>query len=739
MTLESPLTLRAHSSGPDGRPHLLKRHSNDTAESARAFAAPFGGGALAHYVGFRHDIGKAHDDFQRYLDEEARKRGPDHSSAGMVLAVEQGFEAVAALIAGHHGGLPDEQDLKERIRLKRKDPAVRAALDRAGERFGGLDPTVRFPECVPQWLPLEGLDAARTQEMFLRFVFSALVDADFLDTEAHFNPGTAAARDSGPKLALLEERFAAYHREHVLPKADTSNLNRLRHEMYQHCLAAAGKRPGLFRLTMPTGGGKTLSSMAFALRHARTHGLRRVVVGIPYTSIIDQTAKEYRKIFPAEVLEHHSAVAPPTKKEENPSPVTREQLWSRLAAENWDARIVVTTTVQLFESLYANRPAKCRKLHRLAGSVLILDEVQTLPPELLEPITDGLRELTEHYGTTVVLCTATQPALSEGLYASFFEGAEEIVPEAARYFRELRRVTYHQPPEPWTWERVSREIANEKQCLTIVNTKRDALALLDRLTVVTKLEKGCVLHLSTNLCGAHRRRVLEEVERRLTENERCLLVSTQVVEAGVDLDFPVVLRARGPLDRIVQAAGRCNREGVLGIGGGRVVIFEPADAGPPPPGAYRTAMGEARAMLAAGYDLADPGSYTEYFQRLYSNVDLDQKGIQPARAGHNFRTVAEEFRLIDDDTLPLVVLDPEDRGKVEALLARVRSIGEMPRELFRELQPYVVNVRRRVAEHHVRAGWIEPVAQGLFRWWGGYDKVRGLTEEPGLSPEELVV
>ncbi|MFW6206810.1 MAG: CRISPR-associated helicase Cas3', partial [Gemmatimonadota bacterium] len=309
---------------------------------------------------------------------------------------------------------------------------------------------------------------------------------------------------------------------------------------------------------MPTGGGKTLSGMGFALRHALVHGFERVIVAIPYTSIIEQTADTYRGVFGDGVLEHHSAVA--SEAHEDADPVSWHQLWRRLAAENWDARIVVTTTVQLFESVFANRPAPCRKLHNLVGSVLILDEAQTLPSHHLAPILAALSELTAHYRMSVVFCTATQPAVSAQPYAQVFEAAREIVPAPGTYFAALRRVTYEVPAssERWSWQRVADEMRRSDQCLAVVNTKADALALLE------VLDAPEVLHLSTNLCGAHRREVLADVRERLQSGRPCRLVSTQVVEAGVDLDFPLVLRAVGPLDRIVQAAGRCNREGSLG-------------------------------------------------------------------------------------------------------------------------------------------------------------------------------
>jgi CRISPR-associated endonuclease/helicase Cas3 len=387
--------------------------------------------------------------------------------------------------------------------------------------------------------------------------------------------------------------------------------------------------------------------MAFALKHALVHGLDRVIVAIPYTSIIEQTADVYRNIFgETSVLEHHSAVI---TGHDGCDPLSYQDVWSRLASENWDAPIVVTTTVQLFESLFAHRPSACRKLHNIARSVLVLDEVQTLPPQLLTPILDVLQDLVEHYSVSVVLCTATQPALQDGPYLKGLSNIREIVPDPPRYFAALRRVHYTLPAadERWDWERVAVEMRNTAQCLAIVNTKPDALQLLDALNDST------ALHRSTLLCGAHRRDVLHEIRRRLDIGEPCRLIATQVVEAGVDLDFPLVLRAIGPLDRIVQAAGRCNREGRLASG--RVVVFWPAE-GKVPPGAYRTGTDTAISLLSRPQvDLHDPTLYRTYFELLYQAVETDVKGIQNLRQALDYPEVAQRFRLIEDDTAAVVV------------------------------------------------------------------------------------
>ena len=559
-------------------------------------------------------------------------------------------------------------------------------------------------------------------------VFSALVDADFLDTEGHFEPEQAAQRGQGVGLGELWRRFEPA--QLTLSGWQQGQLNEIRHEIYQACLRAADNPPGLFSLTVPTGGGKTRSGMAFALRHALAHSFDRVIVAIPYTSIIEQTVDVYRGIFGAEsVLEHHSAVTP----HDDPSdPLSYQEVWARLASQNWDAPIVVTTTVQLFESLFANRPSTCRKLHNIARSVIILDEVQTLPPELLTPILDVLQDLVDHYHVSVLLCTATQPALQDGPYLRGLRDVREIIADPAQYFAALKRVRYElpAPDERWTWERVASEMQSADQGLAIVNTKQDALRLLDALDDPT------AFHLSTLLCGAHRRDVLREIRRRLAAGEVCRVVSTQVVEAGVDLDFPLVLRALGPLDRIVQAAGRCNREGRLAAG--RVVIFVPEE-GALPPGAYKIGTDTALSLLnRPGADLHDPLLYRTYFERLYQAIDLDKKRIQCRREALDYPEVAQRFRLIEDDTAPIVVRPDNYRHEVDTLLSLLRRAEETPRWLLRRLQPYIVGARTRLIPDYHREGLLNEVAPGVWEWLGQYDAVRGLTVA-NRDPADLVI
>lgn len=724
------MELAAHTPNAGGAWHGLAAHLQAVAERARSFAEPLGAPEMGYLLGLWHDVGKAHPQFQTYLAEAAaqpgvRRRGPDHKGAGALLAA--GHLGTAAMaIQGHHGGLRSLVEFQAWLEERKNDPAVAEALAIAAQRLsitGPQDPIPRQPHLIHR----------RKVELFVRLLFSALVDADFLDTEAHFTPASSRAREQTSSLEGLWERFQA-DQVALTATATPSQVNDVRQEVYQACLAAAEQPPGFFRLTVPTGGGKTRAGMAFALQHALKHKQRQVIVAVPFITITQQTAGVYRDIFdqpdePPAVLEHHSG----STGEDDPDEYSPDEVWKRLSAENWDAPIVVTTTVQLFESLFSNRISACRKLHRLAKSVVILDEAQALPPHLLEPILDGLRDLVEHYGTTVVLSTATQPAFDSVPGFSSLQ-AREIVSQFLQHFSALKRVNYDwRTSEPVSWDDVAAMMREAAQTLAVVNTKRDALAMLDALGDPE------ALHLSTLLCGAHRSEVLGEVLRRLTDALPCRVVSTQVVEAGVDLDFPLVLRALGPLDSIIQAAGRCNREGRLDRG--RVVVFMPAEGGMPP-GAYRTGAQEALAILAAGtVDPDDPTAIRRYFQRFYQDVATDREGVQSQRDALDYPEVNKLFRMIDDDTLSVVVTThpgPEENLRVHELIDELTLPQPAnARRILRQLQPYVVSVRRHQAERLQQQGLITPVLGGAIGvWHGQYDPVRGLV---ATDPEALVV
>ena len=715
----------AHSANENYHRHNLVDHLQAVAEIARDFAKPFGGEVAAYYAGLWHDIGKFDPEFQRYLSGD-RNRGPDHKGAGTKLACQH-LGPAGLIVQGHHGGLKAEADLKGWLAEKAETPAALQALETARRSIPDLEPENRVK--IPGFVK----DRVKA-ELWVRMVFSAVVDADFLDTERHFNPRRAVVRKAEPTLEVLWERFQERHREAT--SGATGRVNDIRSEIYQACLNAASNPAGVFRLTVPTGGGKTLSGMGFALRHANAHGMKRVIVATPFTSITQQTASVYREYLERDdeadssvVLEHHSMA-----ETEEQDDYEGKSIWQKLAAENWDAPVVVTTTVQLFQSLFSNKTSATRKLHRLAESVIILDEAQTLPPKLLNPILDTLKELTENYGTTVVLSTATQPAF-QAIKAFTDVAPKEIAPNFEKHFQVLKRVNYEWKTEsPTQWEEVAETLRKSPQVLAVVNTRKDALSLLEAL------EDDDAFHLSTLLCGAHRQRVIQEIRGCLAKDRACRVVSTQVVEAGVDLDFPLVMRAVGPLDSIIQAAGRCNRSGLLESG--RVIVFSPQDSRPPP-GPYTIATQQTMSMLNTGpLDLDDPDTITTYFRRLFSISDDDARQIQNVRKELDYPEVASRFRMIEDDTVDVIVPnygEPEERRMVEDTLDKLRNGTPEARFLLRRVRPWTLQVYRSQVASNERSGLMAQVMPGVYEWFGDYDSVTGIGGITGLDPDRLIV
>lgn len=730
--MEKPIPIAHAAQGEDGNwrePHALAEHLHEVGELAADFAQSFGSD-WARLAGRWHDLGKYRPRFQKYIrlvsgfEADAHIKGESgkapHSTAGALLACEHsekaGFGAagrvLAYLIAGHHAGLADW--------------------------FGGLDARLDLPasrdelnEALAENPPAELLNAGDFKPdlrtipggkdgfaLWVRMLFSALVDADFLDTERYMDPDKFAQRNAWPKLTELAPLFDA-HMTELAAKAQPTPVNALRAGILAECCAGAKLEPGLFSLTVPTGGGKTLSAMAFALKHAQAHGKRRVIHVIPYTSIIEQTADIFRSIFGEAVIEHHSNA------ESEPG---KENIASRLACENWDAPIVVTTNVQFFESLFAARTSRCRKLHNLVDSVVILDEAQLLPPEFLQPILDVLNLLSRHYGVSVVLSTATQPALSTREYFDTrqnlrgLDNVREIVSDPDALYRALERVDVCLPADwhtPTDWPNLALELAAHDSVLAIVNTRKDARALWEQMPQGT-------LHLSALMCGAHRSQLIASIKSRLKDGVATRVISTQLVEAGVDVDFPVVYRALAGLDSIAQAAGRCNREGKL-TGKGEVVVFVPPK--PAPLGLLRKGENACRSVLhgVTEQPLAR-AHFATYFEHLFRACELDPKGIcddlfmahdklDGRELAVNFRTAADKFKLIaDEDSAPIVVLyrgaDGQD-GSIDKWLATLRK--EKPqRWLMRKLQRYTVNLHCAPAMQLLAQGDIEEIMPGLF-------------------------
>lgn len=756
--MSSELVWYAHTPNDDGQWHELMEHLQSVAELAAEFAAVLGASEAARLLGWWHDAGKIGVEWQQFIVRAAtttqRMRGPDHTSAGTLALVEV-FPPLALCVMGHHGGLKTRGALKDRVERARKEAdkqLVRDALVVARRHIEPRCPAER-PDLPDVFKGGRALAQRRQCAMAWRLLHSCLIDADCLDTEAHCSPERAASRVNAVRVASCLARLEA-HLSCMISGAQESVLNTHREQMLGDAQASAALPPGFFSLTMPTGGGKTLSGMAFALKHAQKHGLRRVIVAIPFTSIIEQNAQVYREVMGEDaVLEHHSAVS---SRGDDDDDVDR---WQRLAAQNWDAPVVVTTNVQLLESLFACKNSRLRKLHRIARSVIIFDEAQTLPPELLALTLDGLKTLVEEFGCTIVFSTATQPAFDvqtlgdeviERFRPCLLDNVREIISTPAAHFEALRRVNYTLHDEPLRHEQLAVELlpAHEEDqgsALVILNTIGDAHALLGALhTHDAERAERCCLHLSTRMCPAHRMRTLAEVRARLRSGKPCVLVSTQVVEAGVDLDFPTVWRVMGPLDSIVQAAGRCNREGRAASG--EVHIFT-LDEGRSPPGIYRAATDRATLLLAQeGVErLHEPELFAAYFAALYGSrgESLDAHDLLRLEAEMSYPEVARLYRLIDDDSIQALIperaLLPEERSSYYRALTMLRqhqqhgghATGGLLRAAMRTLHPFIVSLRRAHVSSYMSEGLLAPLAPELelYQWRGDYDALYGLRDQ----------
>jgi len=741
--------------------HDLGKHLDGVASKAKDFADIFGNGDWASLAGLCHDLGKFLPDWQKYIrrqtgyDIDAHIEGsngrPNHSTAGAVLSLEQ-FKLspvgriIAYLVAGHHAGLPDWQpdaaggDLVNRI----YEDALERKLDiRELSLINNIDEANRYinfslPESKPLGI-VSSQEIAQRQEQFhlwIRMLFSCLVDADFLDTESFMDPKTEQRRGQYPSLPDLHNRFMIFTAE-KLAKVDKTTINRYRKEILGQCCAKAALSPGFFSLTVPTGGGKTLSAMAFALIHALQYNKKRIITAIPYTSIIEQTAKVYKYgsddeqdireairsgsvLFGEDaVLEHHSNIDP-----------DREDNRSRLATENWDAPVIVTTNVQLFESILASRPSSCRKLHNIVNSVIILDEAQMLPPEYLQPILSVLKGLVEHFGVTVLLCTATQPALGGNIGSglSEFKGLEnvkEIIDSPETLAGILKRVEIT-PPDFETrmeWPNIAQDLQRYEQVLCIVNTRKDCRDL-------HALMPAGALHLSANMCGEERSEAISFIKQRLKNGFPVRVISTQLVEAGVDIDFPVVYRALAGVDSMAQAAGRCNREAKLNAQGrlGKVVIFQPPK--PAPVGLLRKGEDAAKTVLRSRNECNFcPELYVDYFKQYYSSLnDFDHPRFKERlvkEAGEfkfQFRTFSQNVRLIDDTVQQGIIVRFKGRSaNSNDFISLLKNKGPEP-WLLRKLQRFIVNVpvtlfyKLRDSDHiePIHSYWVQK-SSGLYR------------------------
>jgi CRISPR-associated endonuclease/helicase Cas3 len=655
-----------------------------------------------YLTGLWHDLGKYAPEWQTYLASKADPHTAeitgtvDHSSAGAQHATSNHIlsHLLAYPIAGHHSGLLDAESNHacQKIRLTKADLA---------------DWSKAPQEILSHSLP--ALPAFLLQRdafslgFYSRMIFSCLVDADFLATESFMNPSQTTVRNQIPsdclhKIAALVSQYIDSFGE---PAAhDTVNLQR--HKVVQDCRAKASDAPGLFTLTVPTGGGKTLSSLLFALLHAIQHGHKRIIFVVPFTSIIEQNAQVIRDILAplqtdgyTPLIEHHSALAPDKETEQ-----------SRLAAENWDAPVIITTAVQFYESLYAAKTSRSRKLHNIANSVVILDEAQTLPVDFLHPCLRVLRELTAHYHTTAVLCTATQPAIHHHPqdFPIGLEDCREIIRDTASLFAALKRVelsTLGKLPDA----DLACRLRGHPQALCIVNRRKHAREIF---RLLGSSEEN--FHLSALMCPEHRSEILATVRARLITGKPVRLVSTQLIEAGVDVDFPVVYRSLAGLDSIAQAAGRCNRNGKIPIG--HTHVFTPEDQ--KGEAYFRETAQIASQLIGLHSDLLGEKAIHHYFDLYYyqqqrrwdsknilgrENFDLRQDASFPFH--FQFATVARDFQLIDDWQVPVII--PFDENARE-LIAQLRNPAiPLNRKLLRGLQRYTVQISPKLRDENIRS------------------------------------
>ena len=639
--------------------------------------------------GIAHDIGKYSDEFQLRLRGGKKV---DHATAGAIecFKIKAAFEAVCVI--GHHSGLPnvghkDADTTESQTFFGRKLRAEQGGIPDYRKNWNGH---IALPQ---DYFRPSGRGFATA--FYIRMLYSCLVDADYIDTETFMNGD--AGRGNYEPLSALCDKLTAYISKWNNP---TREIDILRQKILNSCIEKASAPRGIFSLTVPTGGGKTVASMAFALNHAVANSMKRIIYVIPYTSIIEQNAKVFRDILGQEnVVEHHSSVS--YELSENADEL---EYRSALATENWDAPVIVTTAVQFFESLYANRSSKCRKLHNIANSVLIFDEAQMIPSNNLRPCVAAIAELVRAYNATAVLCTATQPAIDEMLLEySKKESVVELCPDVDGMFEKFRRTSFEKEGRLTTDELVSR-LESQQQVLCIVNTRKFAQEVYEALPSEGRF------HLSTLMCPVHRKQKLDEIRERLKSGKTCRVVSTSLIEAGVDVDFPRVFREMAGLDSILQAAGRCNREGKRSAESSIVTVFESENKVNKLIAVNRDAAEETVRDWTQPNTMSTIERYFKAYRDFLRNDDksgvmtASEKGI--SGCGLPFEWIAKEFKLIDQNTFTVYI----SVGEGKELISRLRE-GERSRELYRKAGMYSVSIYENHFNALINAGAAEPFGE----------------------------
>lgn len=715
-----------------GKYQTVSNHLENVAKLSGEFAKDFGAENTAYVSGMLHDVGKCSREFQDRLLNNGPK--VDHSTAG---AIEAGnlygrlFKIVLGyIICGHHSGLMNYGSEESGLKLRFNKEIPKYEVEDINVNIDVKELTRELPK------KMSGHNGF-TLGFYIRMLYSCLVDADFLDTEEFMNIAASEKRKCNEEFSVLNELFESYMKRKN-ENCNISKINLYRQEIYKDCIKTASQGVNLFSLTVPTGGGKTLSSMAFALKHLKHNNLKKIICVIPYTSIIEQNAKQYKDIFGEEnVLEHHSnfdfsEVKKDTDSDWGSSSKKLEYTLEKLkyASENWDIPIIVTTNVQFFESLFANKSSRCRKIHNMSNSIVIIDEAQMMPTKFLKPTLNALTELVNNYNTSVVLTTATKPEFPKDILK---EKPKEIIDEPEKLYDALKRVKVNYLGK-LSDENLVERIDNLERVLVVVNTRKHAEKLYE------KADKNNLFHLSANMCPAHRSELLKEIKRKLKNGEPCKIISTQLIECGVDISLPVVYRSLSGIDSIAQAAGRCNREGEVDLG--QVYVFESTeDYGKAIMYQSRTAEC-GRQILEQFEDPLSLKAISKYFELLYDTEKdkLDAKNImdnfeeRAKELAFSFEKTAKDYKLIDE-TESLIIPYNDDASK----LIETLKYSEYPNTIARKLQKYTISIHKNKLDELTDEGAIININNQfmvLACKEGFYDKNLGLCSK---NKETLII
>lgn len=713
QSLQSYQKAIAHSPNIYGQHHYLDQHLKAVASLTSYFLTKLSIEGLkddGYYAGLWHDLGKYAPEWQEALQQaieyekktgkRPKRLGVNHAFQGAKLALNYS-PLVAMCIAGHHSGLSDKSNFRGKIQNDSSN--IEEVKSQAEKDF--LDDILTNDKSQ-----ISFKDKLQI-ELFIRLIFSALIDADRLDTASHVE-GIDYQINNYPQISELKDKFESKRLEIINRSQAANEVNIVREEVYNYCVQSGECERGVYKLCAPTGAGKTFALQGFALNHAIKNQLNRIIYAAPFTTIIEQTAEVYRKMFGSDVvLEHHSAVG---VDETNSDDINTVQL----AVQNWDAPIIVTTNVQLLESLFSNHPSKCRKVHNIAGSVIVIDEVQALPANLMTPILSMLQNLVDYAGCSILLCTATQPAYE------FIKNTncqpKGVIPESktTEHFAKLKRVEYIQIAEEWNWLDVRLDIEKRdlQQVLIVANTTNDAKNGFKEINLV--YGENCY-HLSSRMYPKHRLEILSKIQELLANNKSCYLISTQLIEAGVDLDFNHGYRVIAPLDSIVQSGGRINRNGKSNSLG-TMTVFSLCD-GKYPPGDYKECARMAKQIIDKGNDLNHFVTFDKYFRKKFEYKGTDKQRIQNLREEWAFESVAEKFKLIEDESESIFVAEETE---AKQLLVKIEKKGFISKTDFKLCQKYMVKLRLPELEKR-KSDWYESDV-GLRVWCGEYNFKYGI-------------